>query len=33
MTTSAALIFNYDFALILIPIAAYFRQGMSLRPK
>lgn len=31
--TSEALIFNYDFALIEMPIEAYWRHGISLRPK
>ena len=30
--TSAAFMFSYDFAFILMPISAYWRQGMSLRP-
>ena len=33
MTTSAALMFNSDLALILTPMAASCKQGISLSPK
>jgi hypothetical protein len=33
MTTSAALMFNSDLALMLIPIPASCKQGMSFRPE
>lgn len=33
MITSAALIFNYDLALILTPMSASCKQGMSFNPK
>lgn len=33
MITSAALMFSYDFALMLMPILAYCRHGMSFSPK